>query len=71
MGERKDPICRGAPHLVIAHGRKDNPAGFTDAVIALTHLDLAAPVLVWDLLGRIHADCARCIPKPDERTGAS
>jgi nitroreductase/NAD-dependent dihydropyrimidine dehydrogenase PreA subunit len=40
----RDPICRGAPHLVIAHGRKDNPAGFTDAVIALTHLDLAAPV---------------------------
>ncbi len=40
----RDPICRGAPHLVIAHGRKDNPAGFIDAVIALTHLDLAAPV---------------------------
>jgi len=40
----RDPICRGAPHLVITYGRKDNPIGFIDAVIALTHLDLAAPV---------------------------
>jgi nitroreductase/Pyruvate/2-oxoacid:ferredoxin oxidoreductase delta subunit len=39
-----DPICRGAPRLVIAHGRKDNPVGFVDAVIAMTHLDLVAPV---------------------------
>jgi nitroreductase/Pyruvate/2-oxoacid:ferredoxin oxidoreductase delta subunit len=39
-----DPICHGAPHLVIAYGRKDNPVGFIDAVIALAHLDLAAPV---------------------------
>jgi len=39
-----DPICHGAPHLVIAHGRKDNPVSFIDAIIALTHLDLAAPV---------------------------
>lgn len=39
-----DPICHGAPHLFIAHGRRDNPVGCIDAVIALTHLDLAAPV---------------------------
>ncbi|MDD1708704.1 MAG: nitroreductase family protein [Methanoregulaceae archaeon] len=40
----RDPICHGAPHLIIAHGRRDNPVGFIDAVIAMTHLDLAAPV---------------------------
>jgi nitroreductase/NAD-dependent dihydropyrimidine dehydrogenase PreA subunit len=39
-----DPICHGAPHLVIAHGRRDQPIGFIDAIIAMTHLDLAAPV---------------------------
>jgi nitroreductase/NAD-dependent dihydropyrimidine dehydrogenase PreA subunit len=39
-----DPICHRAPHLVIAHGRRDQPLGFIDAIIALTHLDLAAPV---------------------------
>jgi nitroreductase/NAD-dependent dihydropyrimidine dehydrogenase PreA subunit len=39
-----DPICHGAPHLIIAHGRRDNPVGFIDSVIAMTHLDLAAPV---------------------------
>lgn len=38
-----DLVCHGAPHLVIAHGRRDDPAVFTDAVIALTHLSLAAP----------------------------
>jgi nitroreductase/NAD-dependent dihydropyrimidine dehydrogenase PreA subunit len=38
-----DPICRGAPHLVIAHIPEDNPAAFVDAIIALTHFDIAAP----------------------------
>ena len=39
-----DLVCHGAPHLIIAHGHRDDPAVCTDAVIALTHLDLAAPV---------------------------
>lgn len=39
-----DRVCHGAPHLVIAHGPRGNPVGYTDAIIALTHFDLAAPV---------------------------
>jgi nitroreductase/NAD-dependent dihydropyrimidine dehydrogenase PreA subunit len=39
----KDVICRGAPHLLFAHIPSDNPVAMVDAVIALTHVDLAAP----------------------------
>ncbi|HWQ65473.1 MAG TPA: nitroreductase family protein [Methanospirillum sp.] len=39
-----DRICHGAPCLVIAHGHQANPVGFIDSIIALTHLDLTAPV---------------------------
>lgn len=39
-----DRVCHGAPHLVFTHSHKDNPVGFIDSVIAMTHLDLAAPV---------------------------
>ncbi|PKL60394.1 MAG: nitroreductase [Methanomicrobiales archaeon HGW-Methanomicrobiales-4] len=39
-----DRICHGAPHLVFAYSHKDNPVGYVDAVIAMTHLDLTAPV---------------------------
>ena len=38
-----DPICRGAPHLVIAHIPENNPIASVDALIALTHFDIAAP----------------------------
>lgn len=38
-----DVICRGAPHLIIPHIPRDNPIAPTDAIIALTHVDLAAP----------------------------
>ncbi len=38
-----DQICRGAPHLVIAHVPADNPGAMVDAIIALTYFDLAAP----------------------------
>ena len=38
-----DVICRGAPHLVIATIPEGNPMAQTDAIIALTHLDIAAP----------------------------
>ena len=38
-----DPICRGAPHLVIAHGRDADRIAAGDATIALAHLELGAP----------------------------
>lgn len=38
-----DVICRGAPHLVIATIPEGNPMAQTDAIIALTHFDIAAP----------------------------
>ena len=37
----EDRICRGAPHLVVAHGPK--PWGQTDGVIALTFVEVLAP----------------------------
>ncbi len=39
----KDPICRGAPHLAIAHAHKENPMAYTDSIIALTWFELACP----------------------------
>ncbi|PKL69661.1 MAG: nitroreductase [Methanomicrobiales archaeon HGW-Methanomicrobiales-1] len=38
-----DVICRGAPHLLFAHIPEGNPVAQTDAIIALTHFDIAAP----------------------------
>jgi len=39
-----DVICRGAPHLVFAHIPEDRPiTPVVDAIIALTHFDIAAP----------------------------
>ena len=39
----RDVICRGAPHLLFAHIPDDNPVASVDAIIALTHVDVAAP----------------------------
>ena len=39
-----DRVCHGAPHIVFAYSHKDNPIGFIDSIIAMTHLDLTAPV---------------------------
>jgi nitroreductase len=39
-----DPVCRGAPHLIVATIPEGNPMSQTDAIIALTHFDIAAPV---------------------------
>ena len=48
------PICRGAPHLVIAHIPTGNPFATVDAFIALTHFDITAPAFgICNLLGRI------------------
>ncbi|MDO9110823.1 MAG: nitroreductase family protein [Desulfatirhabdiaceae bacterium] len=38
----KDPICRNAPHLVVAYGDKSNMTAQSACVIALTYLELAA-----------------------------
>ena len=38
-----DPVCRGAPHLVVAHIPEGNPVASIDAIIALTHFDITAP----------------------------
>jgi nitroreductase/NAD-dependent dihydropyrimidine dehydrogenase PreA subunit len=38
-----DVIGRGAPHLLFAHIPDGNPVASTDAIIALTHFDIAAP----------------------------
>ncbi len=38
-----DVICRGAPHLLVAHIPEGNPVASVDAIIALTHFDVAAP----------------------------
>ena len=39
-----DPVCRNAPHLVIAHIPEGNPVASIDAIIALTYFDVTAPV---------------------------
>lgn len=39
-----DPICLGAPHLLIPHIPEGNPTAPIDAIIALTHFDISAPV---------------------------
>jgi nitroreductase/NAD-dependent dihydropyrimidine dehydrogenase PreA subunit len=38
-----DVVCRGAPHLLFATIPEGNPIAQTDATIALTHFDIAAP----------------------------
>ncbi|VEN74540.1 Ferridoxin [Candidatus Desulfarcum epimagneticum] len=40
-----DGICRGAPHVIVAHGPAQDPTAQTAATIALTYLDLAAHAL--------------------------
>jgi len=39
-----DVICHNAPHLLIPHIPIENPVARTDAIIALTHADITAPV---------------------------
>ncbi|WP_406655519.1 nitroreductase family protein [Methanolobus sp. ZRKC2] len=38
-----DVICRDAPHLLFAHIPEENQIAPVDAIIALTHFDIAAP----------------------------
>jgi nitroreductase/NAD-dependent dihydropyrimidine dehydrogenase PreA subunit len=37
-----DTICRRAPHIFVAHARKDNPMAASSCSIALAYLELAA-----------------------------
>src|SRR5208283_4955901 len=39
----QDSICNGSPHLVIAHIPEDAPYAIVNAIISLTHFDIAAP----------------------------
>ncbi len=41
----QDRIFRGAPHVIIAHAHQSQRLAATDAVIALSYLELAAPAL--------------------------
>lgn len=41
--EGRDVICRDAPHLIIPHIPEENPLEQVNAIIALTHFDIAAP----------------------------
>lgn len=38
-----DVICQDAPHLLFAHIPEESPIAPVDAIIALTHFDIAAP----------------------------
>ena len=38
-----DPVCRGAPHLLIAAVRAGPGSAAVDGIIAVTYADLAAP----------------------------
>ena len=40
-----DRICRGAPHMILAHAAQKNPTAQIDCSIALTYLTLMAPTL--------------------------
>ena len=39
----QDPICRQAPHIIVAHAPKDNPFAPAASTLALGYLELAAP----------------------------
>lgn len=49
-----DPICRGAPHVAIAHALADNSMAYTDSIIALSWLELAAPA--FGLVGQVSSN---------------
>ena len=40
--EGADPVCRSAPHLILAYALKDDPTAPAACTIALTYLELAA-----------------------------
>jgi nitroreductase/formate hydrogenlyase subunit 6/NADH:ubiquinone oxidoreductase subunit I len=42
-GRGSDPVCRGAPHLLIAHIPDNAGTAPVDGIIAVTYADIAAP----------------------------
>ncbi|MFH0966616.1 MAG: nitroreductase family protein [Methanobacteriota archaeon] len=38
----RDVICRGAPHLLVAHIPENNPMAQTDAIVAVTHFNVVS-----------------------------
>jgi nitroreductase len=59
----RDAVCRHAPHLAMAYVEKGNPLARTDAVIALSHLDVLAPSFglgaCWAGIFRVAAESYR------------
>lgn len=43
--EGKDPICRNAPYLIIAHATENSRLAQVDCILALAYAELIAPVL--------------------------
>jgi nitroreductase len=41
----EDRICRGAPHLILAHGETSHKYGYQDTALALGYLELYAPLI--------------------------
>jgi nitroreductase len=41
----RDPICRNAPHLIIAHATENSWLAQVDCILALAYAELIAPVL--------------------------
>jgi nitroreductase len=41
----KDPICRNAPHLIVAHAAESSRMAQVDCILALAYAELIAPVL--------------------------
>jgi nitroreductase len=41
----EDPICRNAPHLIIAHATENSRLAQVDCILALAYVELIAPVL--------------------------
>jgi nitroreductase/NAD-dependent dihydropyrimidine dehydrogenase PreA subunit len=65
-----DPILRGAPHVIIAHGKENNPFAQSSCIIALTTAELAA--LPYGLgtcwAGFLHL-AAKCSPQVQQALG--
>jgi nitroreductase len=63
----RDPICNGAPHLLVAYSDGASPIAFTDAVIAHTTFDLVAPAFglgtCWAGLFAAGAQASPAIPE--------
>lgn len=59
-----DVICHRAPHLLVAHIPADNPMASNDAIIALTHVDIAAPAFGLGTCWAGLVAMASCFYKP-------